>query len=170
MTHFDEPDGTRLGVWTRVGSTKRNGTGNFTTSSSSFTPITHAANADLIDFMTVTLAVGDVVRCMLQGQALDGLGNGFAVDFEVDRPSSANVNIAAGADSGVTALSDNAARTPLMAIGEFTATEAGVHGFRPVWRSVAGTALTLFNASSGLSDSEILFVVDYCRMTNPSPA
>lgn len=151
------------GAWASVAVVIRDGTGDYSTTSMTKTPI----DSTNLGFQTVTLAVGDKVRCQLYGSCEHASDSGgVAFDFEVDRPASANVYMANNADFGVfsidtppNAITYNAA---VSAVGSFTATEAGVHGFRPVWRTNAGTA-RLLNAASGSSDVLIQFLVDVSR-------
>src|SRR5688500_18371715 len=121
------------------------GTGNMTTTSTSKVAID---TTDLA-YLTLDLAIGDVVRCTLAGQAfmLDAT-NAVGFDFEVDRPTSADTFIGSAAEFGLTEFGGNDDRQVVFVEGLFTATEAGVHGFRPAWLVTGGTA-TLSNASSG---------------------
>lgn len=128
------------------------GQGNWTTTSTSFV----AVDATDFAYLTLDLAIGDVVRCTLVGQAYGTTGVvGF--DFEVDQPTSANTRLAPNAENGL--LVASATRSPMSVIGLFTATEAGVHGFRPMWRVASGTG-TLSNATSSTDDTAVLFTVE----------
>lgn len=135
--------------------TALNGNGNKTTTSTSFVAI----DATNLGYLTLNLAVGEVVRCILAGQTYTSTaGQQNQFDFEVDQPTSGDTRIGIGADNGLTTNADNA-REVLCVVGYFTATEAGVHGFRPMWRTNAGTA-TLTNAVSGADDTSIQFTVE----------
>jgi hypothetical protein len=62
------------------------GTGNKTTSSTTWT----AVDATNLGYLTLELAVGDIVRCILTGQSFQSSTNSVGYNFEVDRPASAN--------------------------------------------------------------------------------
>lgn len=133
-----------------------NGNGNKTTTSTTFVAI----DATNLAYLTLPLAIGDVVRCTLVGQTYHTTeGHVQAFDFEVDRPTSGDTRIGAGADNGL-AVSGHSTRTPVCVVGHFVATEAGVHGFRPMWLQLSGSTATLANAASGNDDSTILFSVE----------
>lgn len=137
-------------------STTRVNNGNYTTTSTTRTAI----DGTNLTYLTHSLAIGDVVRCTLHGLAKSS-ADGFPAyfDFEVDQPTSANVFIGAGHDSGVASVW-TATRQEIHVLGIFTATEAGTHGFRPVWYAEATATATLSNASSGGDDVPIYFVVE----------
>lgn len=133
-----------------------NGNGNKTTTSTTKVAI----DTTNLAYLTLTLAVGDVVRCSLYGAAKHSSGtanSGF--DFEVDQPTSADTFVGSGADYGVTKRDPSIERCPVAAVGLFTATEAGSHGFRPAWLTDAGT-LTMINAASSDDDVLITFIVE----------
>lgn len=130
----------------------RSDAGNYTTTSTTKV----AVDATNLGFLTFDLTVGDVVRCTLTGEAYTSSG-AVALDFEVDRPTSANVFIGATNDNGVWLGSTT--RTTANATGLFEATETGTHGFRPAWRVSAGTGV-LANAATGLDDVRIQFIVE----------
>jgi hypothetical protein len=133
----------------------RIGGGTLSTTSATKTPI----DATELGYLSLELAEGDVVRCTLCG--LMGENTGLAgIDFEVEQPTSAATYVAAGADMGVTACRA-AERTSITAVGLFTATEAGSHGFRPVWVvEPGGSTGKLCNASSGVEGAAITFIVE----------
>ncbi len=133
--------------------TKIDGTGNKTTTSTTFVPI----DATNLPFLTLTLAVGDVVECTLSGQSYNSGTSVGSFDAEVDQPTLADIRANANAEFGAT-MQQGTARTPVSMITTFTATEAGTHGFRPVWRVNAGTQ-TFSNATSGADDTSILWMV-----------
>lgn len=134
------------------------GNGSKTTTSTTFTAI----DATNLPFLTLTLAVGDEVRCFLGGACKNSGLNGLVMfDFEVDQPTSANVRANETTESGASQWQAYVAGAvgPVAAMAHFIATEAGVHGFRPVWRVNANTG-TLVNAATGLDDVAILFSVE----------
>jgi hypothetical protein len=132
------------------------GTGTMTTTSPTYVAI----DATDLAYLTLNLAVGDVVRCMLAAQLLSSSDSVVSFDFEVDQPTSANVRVGEGADRGLGSQAGAAAfRQTVNIMGLFVATEAGVHGFRPMWLTDAGTA-SLANASSADSDSVVTFSVE----------
>lgn len=134
-----------------------NGTGNKTVSNA--TTSRAALDATNLDYLTLSLSINDVVRCCLYGTLLASSGI-TAFDFEVDQPTSANTYVANGMDGGVFSTSASN-RSPLVAVGFFTATEAGSHGFRPVaWtRSGSGTSGTVYNGT-GNDDIALTFSVE----------
>lgn len=132
------------------------GNTNKTTTSTTFVAI----DTTNLAYLTLSLAIGDVVRCKLQGQAYNGSNAVGAWDFEVDQPASADTRCYPAAENGagidpVTIVT----RVTVHIEALFTATEAGVHGFRPMWRTTAGT-LTLANGTSGADDTAIIFTVE----------
>lgn len=131
-----------------------NGGGNITTTSTTKVAI----DATNLAYLTLTLAVGDVVECGLFGAAKHSGSVNSGFDFEVDQPTSANTFVASGADYGVTKRPPSIEREPVAAVGMFTATESGSHGFRPAWLTDSGT-LTLLNAASSDDDVLITFYV-----------
>lgn len=138
------------------------GQGNYTTSSTTKTPI----DATNLSYLTLDLVAGQVVRCMLTGQAY-ATGAVGGIDFEVDQPTSGNVYIGNANDRGVVSFAGNGTRLPLNAVGLFVVTETGVHGFRPVWvMESGGTSLTLVNGTSGNDDSPVQFSVEKLGVTN----
>lgn len=135
------------------------GGGNLTTTSTTRTPI----DATNLPYKTFTLAVGDLVKLSFFGKASNNVGNyGIVFDFEVDQPTSANVYVAAAQDYGVLFLYHPSANVAfgVAVTATFIATEAGVHGFRPVWAAEGNTA-TLHNASSGGSDNLLTFLAEH---------
>lgn len=161
--HLRDSSGTVTDVDTTGGGgatfkqTVRAGAGNYTTTSTTRTPI----DSTNLGYLTFDLAVGDVVRCVLRGQVKSS-ADGFPVSFdvEVDQPTSANVYIGAGHDYGLPGAHWSATRGPCNAQGQFVATEAGTHGFRPVWFVESTATATLANASSGGDDIPIYFIVE----------
>lgn len=141
------PGGADFKYLTRVGN------GNYTTTSATMVAI----DATNLGYLTFVLDVGDVVRCTL-GAILSGNAQ-MGVDFEVDQPTSANVFVSGGRTYGVVGPR-SPDRENTTAVGMFVATEAGTHGFRPVWRVESGFTATMHNATSGTSDSMITFVVE----------
>lgn len=126
------------------------------TSSSSKTPI-HATD---LAYLTFDLAVGDVVRCELELVFITSGGNMAGFDFEVDRPTSANVYVrdsnAFGAGGGRGQSTGDL--IPVNIVAYFVATEAGVHGFRPVMVVQSGGTLTIANSTT-INDTPIIFTV-----------
>ncbi len=116
-------------------------------------------DATNLPFQTFDLAVGDVVRMSLAFQGYTGQGGAFAFDFEVDRPTSANHRVYESCDNGV-GLAATLLRTPFVIVASYVAGEAGVHGFRPVWRGLGSDTFTVSNATSGADDSAILLSVE----------
>lgn len=116
-----------------------------------------AIDATNLPYQTLTLAVGDVVRCTFYATFLPSSGL-LAIDFEVDQPTSANVNTS-GNELGSCAMSNASGRQPYAVIDLFTATEAGVHGFRPVAKVGSGTG-TIYNATTGNDETPIQFIVE----------
>ena len=125
--------------------------GTLTETSTSWTPI----DATNLAYVTVTLAVGEIARCVLIG-SIQASGTG-GLNFEVDQPTSGNVYVFTSDNGIATRSPDIEAKT---ITGLFTATEAGVHGFRPVWKAESGFNISIKNAASGLQDSVILFYVE----------
>lgn len=130
--------------------------GNLTTTSTTRTPI----DATNIPFQNLDLAVGDIVRCTLQCYASVGAqGNAVYFDFEVDQPVSANTYVAgtqtASSEFDQPQINYVLERT---VVDLFVATEAGTHGFRPVWMASGNTA-TLWNSASA-PRLPILFTVE----------
>lgn len=117
-----------------------------------------ALDATNLAYVTFTLAIGDVVALKLCFQAYNNTSTWpFSFDFDVDQPTSANVRADEACDSGCFIYSYNGDRRSATAEGFFTATEAGVHGFRPVWRGWGGGTLVVSNATSAADDTPILF-------------
>lgn len=87
--------------------------------------------------LALNLDVGDVVHLSLKANVLnDADGNVVAFDWDIDRPTSANTNIRsitgmAYADYMVQRGAGYGVTTTISA--SFTATEAGVHTFKPQW-------------------------------------
>lgn len=136
--------------------TTRSGAGNYTTTSTTRTPI----DSTNLAYLTFSLSVGDVVRCTLHGlvkSSADGFPAYF--DFEVDQPTSANTYIANGNDAAVGSVWTST-RQEIHVMGLFVATEAGTHGFRPVWFAESTATSTLSNAASGGDDVPIYFIVE----------
>lgn len=108
------------------------------TSSTSFVDIDAGLPA-----LSLDLAVGDVVHLSLKANVLnDNDGNVIAVDWDIDRPVSANTNIRtitgmAYADYMVQRGNGYGVTTTFEAT--FTCTEAGVHTFEPQWLVSGGT-------------------------------
>lgn len=75
------------------------------------------------------------------------------------QPTSANTRVGAGADYGVQKRPPSIERVPMSVMGLFVATEAGSHGFRPVYFTNSGT-LTICNASSSDDDVTLQFIVE----------
>ena len=106
--------------------------------------------------------MGDVVRCTLVGQvtlsSAASVAAGF--DFEVDRPVSADTRCNPNNDFGAMEFGNVTNRTMLNVVTIFTSTEAGVHGFRPMWTVQGAVTLTLYNGASSNVDTAILFLVE----------
>lgn len=157
-------EGTPAAAIVTTKSTKRVGGGNYTFAGSSTT--FGAIDATNLDYLTLDLAIGDQVDLMLSFQAYLASGtNAYAFDFEVDRPTSANERANASCDVGVGYQAFDGNRKTHTVWTTYTATEAGVHGFRPVWRGSGAGSMTMANATSGADDSPITF-----RVTNLGPA
>lgn len=136
----------------------RNGGGNITgLASTSFAAI----DATNLGYQTLTLAVGDVVECFFQAQMYFATLTGtWAIDFEVDQPTSANVFVGAGGDAGLSVTFNGGARVTDHVTGRFVATEAGSHGFRPVYKlAAASPTLVVTNATSGFDETSIIVAV-----------
>lgn len=142
--------------------TRLSGHGNYSLTSSSMTAI----DATNLPYLTHTLAVGDRVKVEFYGNGFYDSANTIAFDFEVDQPTSANTTVSLNSDSGLTAFGTDGQRRSIAVVGIFTATEAGAHGFRPMYRSYGGT-FTLANATSGTSKADITVFVTYL---GPAPA
>lgn len=105
---------------------------NIDTTSTTRTPVDSTNFA----YQTFNLAVGDLVKCSFVACVSNSTsGWGVMFDFEVDQPTSANTYVAVNNDWGVSAqqLSGADFRAISHVSAEFVATEAGSHGFRPVW-------------------------------------
>lgn len=133
-----------------------NGGGNKTTTSTSLVAI----DTTNLGYLTFDLEVGDVVRCALQGQITHSGAVAVSWDFEVDQPTSGDTRIGSGADYGCMKMTVDTNRHLLNVFGLFTATEAGVHGFRPMWSTDSGT-LTLYNAASADGDTLVQFIAEH---------
>lgn len=131
------------------------GNGTKTTTSTSFVAI----DTTNLPYLTLTLAVGDVVRCILTGQHANSGVNYMSYDVAVDQPTSADRRIAESAEYGLMNETNSNIQTLITVIGLFTATEAGLHGFRPMWKVTAGTG-SLYNETSGSGDTAIQFSVE----------
>lgn len=95
--------------------------------------------------LSLTLAVGDVVE--MEFSATFGntaTGNIIHIDWLIDQPTSGDTAIRTvngGAAAGVIELGTNATDANFKTVkGVFTATEAGVHTFKPQWKSNSGSA------------------------------
>lgn len=126
-----------------------------TTTSTTFTAI----DATNLGYLTLDLATGDVVECLLVGTQDILSGAGFvSYDFEVDRPTSANHRVyetsasGAGSQYGGFLMAVNVAAL-------YIAGEAGVHGFRPVWKTSTSTARLKNNSGGGVEETAIMFSV-----------
>ena len=89
------------------------------------------------------LAVGDIVELTLSAPwSHSASGTIIGVDWLIDQPTSADTNIRGSSyaawtiELGTNAFDINS----LTAYATFTATEAGVHTFKPQWRTSTGTA------------------------------
>lgn len=136
------------------------GTGDMTSASTTLTAI----DATDLAYVTFTLAVGDVVELALFGTASNSSGGfGVCIDYEVDQPTSGNVFVGAGNEFGVQFLYTASAGYPtkVAAVATFTATEAGVHGFRPVWKSDGAGTMSLWNATSGGHDQLVTYLLKH---------
>lgn len=135
----------------------RDSLGDITTTSTTMTPI----DATNLAYVTFDLAVGDMVDMslgLLVANAVVDYYVGF--DFEVDRPTSGNVYASGGQENGVILIIQMVGGyrpQPVTALGTFVATEAGTHGFRPVWR-VEGNTGKIFNGTSAPLDLLVTFV------------
>jgi hypothetical protein len=130
----------------------RDGGGTVTITSTTRTPV----DSTNLPFVYFDCEVGDIVECQFAfGANVTGGGNGY-VDVEVDRPTSANTYVANANDDGIAAWRNVAG--PVHAVGVFTITERGRHGFRPVAFRSGGTSVQLENAASGTADTPITFI------------
>lgn len=121
-----------------------NETGNLTSTSITFVAI----DATKLPWSAaVALIVGEKVRCFIQGQCYDNVGQPY-IDFAVDQPTSADTRIGGAAQRGLNWATNSGSRTTGSWTGIFTATEAGNHSFRPVWRGGGGTASLVFSNSA----------------------
>lgn len=134
-----------------------------TTTSTSFVVIDNTN----LPAKSLSLLVGDVVRCQLVGQTVNSGANGNAFDFNVVQPTLGTVRTAATAGFGA-AVAVGTTRTTVNAESTFTATEAGTHTFQPVWMVSAGTG-TLYNGTSGGDDTAILFTAQKVGSTLTQP-
>lgn len=132
--------------------TQIRGTGNKTTSSTSFAVIDNTN----LPAKTIIMSVGDVVRITLACSAASGAGSA-EFDFQVVQPTLGTVRTNASAANGAAVLEGNN-KTPITIEATFTATEAGSHTFQAIWAVTSGTA-TVYNSTSSPDDSEILFTV-----------
>jgi hypothetical protein len=92
-----------------------------------------------------SLEVGDIVECVLEGQFYNnGATTYMSLDLEIDQPTSSNIFLSNLTGTPVTNghyiqyLDGN--RRDSAFVFTFIATEAGLHQFRPVWRTHGGTA------------------------------
>ncbi len=133
----------------------RDGAGTLTTTSTTKTPI----DATNLGYLTFDLAVGDVVKLLLAATTANSSGaNVMGFDYEVDRPTSANVYVGNTNDYGV--ISSDGNRKCQTIVATFIATEAGVHGFRPVWVMETGTG-KMHNATSSYEDTLITYIAEH---------
>lgn len=139
----------------RFKQTLLDGNGNKTTTSTTKVAI----DTTNLAYLTLTLAVNDVVRCTLSGSVKHSGTVPIGFDFEVDRPTSADTFVAVDDAYGVQVVTPGINRNPVNAVGMYVAGEAGSHGFRPAWLTDSGTA-TLCNASSGNDDSRVTFTIE----------
>jgi hypothetical protein len=157
---YNTPTHTHSGTSVQLKRTVVSGIGNRTTTSTTRTPV----DATNLAYVTFTLAVGDVVELALYGTASNSsAGFGVAFDFEVDRPTSANIYVADGVDYGVQFLYIASAGYPskVAAVATFIATEAGSHGFRPVWYTDGAGTASLWTAASGGNDQLATFLLKH---------
>lgn len=117
----------------------------FSTSSATFIPVDSTKFA----YHTHLLRVGEVVLCEFDCTYNTTDGNMGAFDFEVDQPVSANVRTRPNSDYGACAGrgQSTADYIPVHVSARFVATEAGVHGFRPVYRVQSGGTINVQNNS-----------------------
>jgi hypothetical protein len=130
-------------------------TGNKTTTSTTFVAIDNTN----LPALSLTLAVGDVVRCILSGQTYNSSTNVGAFDAQVVQPTLGTVRANSSADFGAIEL-QGSSRQAVTMVTTFAASEAGSHTFQAVWRVNGGTQ-TLANASgSGADNTGILFMIE----------
>lgn len=120
-----------------------------------------AVDATNLGYLTLTLAIGEVVRCTLNANIWTTSNSEYGgVDFGVDRPVSADTRCYPTCDFGAAEIQSNF-RTPYNIVGYFTCAEAGSHGFRPLWRTYdVSHGLVMANAASGDDDVAIVFTVE----------
>jgi len=138
----------------------RDGGGDITTTSTTRTPV----DSTNLGFVTFTMAVGDLVKLTFACSAFNGTSAFLmAFDFEVDRPTSANIYVANNQDQGVTGIHTitGGRAVPVTATAVFVATEAGSHGFRPVWFVESTSTGTVCNSASGSDDRLVTFLAEF---------
>jgi hypothetical protein len=109
----------------------------YSTSSTTYVDI----DATNLPALSLTLAVGDVVALSLTAAwGHSANGNLIGIDWLVDQPTSADTNTRASSyGAWVIELSDsNRDAYSETATSSFTATEAGVHSFKPQWKTNSG--------------------------------
>jgi hypothetical protein len=132
--------------------TSINNTGNKTTTSATKTAI-DGAN---LGYLSLTLAINDVVKCELQAQVYHSSTDATGFDFEVSRPTGSTVWTCPNADYGA-GVFQGTNRTNVHIVSFYTAAQAGSHGFRPGWLTDGGT-ITMAN-DTGNNDSQIFFSI-----------
>lgn len=130
--------------------TRIRATSNKTTTSTTFVAI----DGTNLPPLSLTMLVGDVVRCRLSGMYSAVTGAAY-FDFQVVQPALGTVRTNSTAASGATG-SAPVGSSILQAEATFTATEAGTHTFQPVWRVTAGTG-TLYNNSGATGEDVEIF-------------
>lgn len=119
-------------------------------------------DATNLAYLYLTLRVGDVVEIVLMlGQVYTNTGNNrFIIDFEVDQPTSANVQVLNRTFGAVWFVGANGVRqTGPHITCYFTATEAGSHGIRPIAKAEAGGNIFILANGTSFDDTAIVFSV-----------
>lgn len=150
--------------------TRRTRNGNYTTTSTTRTPI----DATNLGYLTLDLAIGDVVILTLDCVAWhSSAGNAVWFDFEVDKPVSANAYVNGDIEASGLVLEPASSPSYHLLVAEravFVATEAGVHGFRPVWYVATGTGTILNANGTNAQTLPITFVIQKISSAPVAPS
>lgn len=132
----------RLGSGVIVDMKRSVGTTGITTTSTSRTPV-DSSGMGFTQHGGYNLRVGDVVECVLHGQIFtNGVDTYTYLDVEVDQPTSGNVYVGNTDGSYINWLAGGRRQSLNMNV-TFIATEAGIHAFRPVWKSPLGVNIEI---------------------------
>jgi hypothetical protein len=138
----------------KVRRTRIRGQGSMTTTSTSYVTI----DATKLPYLYLDLLVGDLVEMTLSGQMFSNGSDNCEFDFEVDTPTGSPIadgRVNSDAANGLGLNLFRGDRTIIFYRTTFIAGEAGLHGFRPVWKTRGGSTLTLSNATSDPNDSVV---------------